>query len=419
MRVNIKSGYWQSIASVLTGSAVAQAIPILGALILARIFSPGEFGVYASWLGIVVFMSVVITGRFETSLAIVADGDPRKLAFISTLVAACIASLSLLILLLVVAISLPLMLQKIALPLLFYALPTALTIATVQTWQSWAAAEGLYRKLTVIRIANAGAITVSQITMGFFQADATVLALGYLIGGVIACALCAILAPIGKLPVEYKNFESIKRFWYGQRRFPLLSLPADAINTAAAQLPIIIVASRFGTEVAGLLAMTLRILGAPLGLLGKSVLDVFKRHAATRYREFGECRDIYLQTLKVLSGGSLVFVIAMFFLSETLFVVAFGEQWRFSGTVAIWMLPYFALAFIASPLSYMVYIAGRQHVDLAWQIALLIMTFVCLTVPTHYESALKYYSSGYALLYVVYIIMSYRFSLGAKNDRHR
>lgn len=399
---------------MLTGSAVAQAIPIIGALILARIFSPGEFGVYASWLGVVVFISVIITGRFETSLAIEADGDPRRLAFVSTLVTAGIASFFLLVLLVVATVLFPAIQQKLALPLLLCTLPTAMTIAIVQSWQSWAAAEGAYRKLTVMRVANAGAITVSQIIIGLFQPDAVVLALGYLVGGMLACALCTTLMPIGKLPVEYRKFESVKAFWYRQRRFPLLSLPADAINTAAAQLPIIIVASRYGAEVAGLLAMTLRILGAPLGLLGKSVLDVFKRHAATRYREYGECRDIYLQTFKVLSGGSIVFVVAILFLSETLFVIAFGEQWRVSAAIAIWMLPYFSLAFIASPLSYMVYIAGKQHVDLFWQIALLIMTFVCLTVPTHYESALKFYSAGYALLYVVYIIMSYRFSLGAK-----
>lgn len=80
-------------------------------------------------------------------------------------------------------------------------------------------------------------------------------------------------------------------------------------------------AHRYGAEVAGLLAMTLRILGAPLGLLGKSVLDVFKRHAASHYRQYGECSDMYIRTLKVLSVGSLIFVVAMLFLSESLFVV--------------------------------------------------------------------------------------------------
>ncbi|WP_187312921.1 oligosaccharide flippase family protein [Candidatus Williamhamiltonella defendens] len=415
MNVNIKNGYWRSIASVLTGSVVAQIIPVLGTLILARICSPSEFGLYASWLGVVLFISVIITGRFETSLAIEEDGDSRKFSFVSTLITSCTVSLFLLILLSVVAASYPAISEKIALSLSLWAIPTALTIAVVQTWQSWAAAEGAYRKLSIIRITNASAIILSQLAFSFFQlSGATMLAFGYFSGGLITCALCAKLMPVGKLPTEYKKIEVIKAFWYRQRRFPLLSLPADAINSAATQLPIIIVASRFGAEATGSLAMTLRILGAPIGLLGKSVLDVFKRHAATHYREFGECRDIYIKNFKILLIGSLVFVFVMFFLSETLFVIAFGEQWRFSGTIVIWMLPYFALAFVASPLSYIVYISNKQYLDLFWQISLFTMTCISLIVPEQYADALKIYSGGYALLYVIYIVMSYRFSLGGK-----
>lgn len=415
MSVNIKNGYWRSIASVLTGSVVAQIITVLGTLILARICSPGEFGLYASWLGVVLFISVIVTGRFETSLAIEEDGDPRKFSFVSTLITSGIVSLFLLILLSVVAALYPAISEKIAPSLLLCAVPTAFTAAVVQTWQSWAAAEGAYRKLSIIRITNASAIIFSQLAFSFFQlGGATMLAFGYFSGGLVTCALCAKLMPVGKLPTEYKKIEVIKAFWYRQRRFPLLSLPADAINSAAAQLPIIIVASRFGAEVTGLLAMTLRILGASLGLLGKSVLDVFKQHAATHYREFGECREIYIKNFKILLIGSLVFVFGMFFLSETLFVIAFGEQWRFSGTIVIWMLPYFALAFVASPLSYIVYIANKQYLDLFWQISLFIMTCISLIVPEQYADALKIYSGGYAFLYVIYIIMSYRFSLGGK-----
>ena len=32
------------------------------------------------------------------------------------------------------------------------------------------------------------------------------------------------------------------------------------------------------------LPLTMRVLGAPVGLLGRAVLDVFKRHAATAFR---------------------------------------------------------------------------------------------------------------------------------------
>ena len=159
--------------------------------------------------------------------------------------------------------------------------------------------------------------------------------------------------------------------------------------------------------------MTMRILGAPIGLLGKSVLDVFKRHAAISYRERGECRADYVRTFRILAIASLGSCLVMASVSESFFALAFGENWRGAGTIAVWLLPLFALRFIASPLSYMVYIAGKQHVDLVWQVALLAMTIAALNIPFYgHDIALQAYSAGYSLLYIVYLAMSYRFSLG-------
>ncbi|NNA93372.1 oligosaccharide flippase family protein [Pseudomonas gessardii] len=414
MRLILKSDYWRSIASVLTGSAIAQIIPILGALVIARLYSPGEFGVFASWLGGVVFLGVLVTGRFETALAIEQDGEPRAYAVFAVLVTALMVAFGLMLTTVVLSYVVPEITQTVSLLLLLCAVPTALTIGVLQTWQSWAAAEGNYGLLSKMRISGASSITLLQIGFGCVHPSATTLGIGYFLGSLIACGIAMKLMPLRVPALETSKAKKIKEFWFRQRRFPQFSLPADAINSAAAQLPVIIVAHRYGAEVAGLLAMTIRILGAPLGLLGKSVLDVFKRHAASHYREVGECRDIYIRTLKALSLGSLMFVVAMLFLSEPLFVIFFGEKWRFSGTIATWMLPYFALAFIASPLSYMVYIAGKQNLDLLWQMALLAMTVGALSVFQNYATALKIYSAGYAVLYIVYIAMSYHFSLGEK-----
>jgi O-antigen/teichoic acid export membrane protein len=98
--------------------------------------------------------------------------------------------------------------------------------------------------------------------------------------------------------------------------------------------------------------------------------------------------------------------------SVALFTAVFGEQWRMSGTIALWMLPMFAMRFVASPLSYMFYVAGKQHVDLVWQVALLGMTVSALTIAEQYDSALQIYSAGYSLMYVFYLYLSYQFSCG-------
>ena len=408
------SSYWKSVASVLTGTALAQIIPIIGSLLIARLYAPAEFGVFSAWLGIVLLLGVVLTGRFETALAIEADGEPRRLAFISTLATAGLVACAAATLLAIAMFVVPGVTDSFPVVLLVASVPTALSIAIAQSWQSWAAAEGSYRHLSVMRIVQAGAVTVIQIIMGTIEASADALAIAHILGVAMGVACSAYLMPTGGFPAG-QAIATVRSFWTRHRRFPLLSLPADAINTGAAQLPLLIVASRFGAETAGLLAMTMRILGAPIGLLGKSGLDVFKRHAASSFRERGECRSDYVRTFKVLALGSVAFCSVMIFASESLFTITFGEAWRGAGTIAVWLLPLFALRFIASPLSYMVYIAGKQHVDLFWQIALLGMTVASLSIPSNHQLALQAYSLGYSMLYVVYLAMSYRFSLGVRS----
>ncbi len=406
-------GFWPSVVSVLTGSVLAQLIPVLGTLIIARQYAPTEFGIFSAWLGIVLMLAVAFTARYETAIAIEPDGEPRKVAVVSTLLTTLFFACATFVILIIAILINIAWIDKVPTILLVASIPTALVIAAMQTWQSWAAAEGKYRQLSAMRIIQAASVTILQIGAGVFYATANTLGIAYLVGVIIGLVFSIILMPISGVSTQI-TLSMIEKFCNKHRKFPIFSLPADTINTAAAQLPVLIVASRFGAETAGLLAMTIRMLGAPVGLLGKSVLDVFKRHAASSFRERGECRDDYIKTFKVLGLGSIVFCLIMVFSSEALFAAAFGEAWRDSGKIALWLLPLFALSFVASPLSYMVYIAGKQHLDLIWQITLLCMTLLTLYIPQRHDIALQLYGFGYSMLYVVYLIMSYRFSLGDK-----
>ena len=85
------------------------------------------------------------------------------------------------------------------------------------------------------------------------------------------------------------------------------------------------------------------------------------------------------------------------------------------------LLPLFALRFVASPLSYVFYVAEKQHVDLLWQLCLLATTMSALLLPSGYRETLLSYAVGYGFLYVVYIALSYRFSAEQPplNDRSK
>jgi O-antigen/teichoic acid export membrane protein len=267
----------------------------------------------------------------------------------------------------------------------------------------------------MMRIAQTTLVTAAQIAVGLSYPSALALALAQAAGVGLGLLVAAWRLPIHPEDAPEGGWKpEVLAFWSRRRRFPLLSLPADSVNTAASQLPLLIVSSRFGAEAAGWLALAMRMLGAPISLLGAAVLEVFRRRAAQSWRERGECRADFLQTLRVLGAGSVAVVLVLTPFAEVLFAAVFGERWRMAGTIARWLLPMFAMRFVASPLSYMFYVAGKQHVDLVWQVALLAMTVGTLTLLPGYAAALVGYSAGYALLYVVYLGLSYRFSLGER-----
>lgn len=404
----------RSVGSVLTGTLIAQLVPIAGTLVLARIFDPASFGVFSAWLSGVLFIGVVLTCRFETSLAVEVDGQPRQTAVVMTLLTIALMSLITTALLWLASVTgMEALIDRLPTALLLVAVPTAALVSATQTLQNWAAADGRYRHLTIMRIAQATSIVLLQIGFGIVWPSAAGLAFGYLTGALLGLAVGLIVMPLQELHLAAVKAELVA-FWRSHRRFPMYSLPADAVNAAAAQLPVLVVTARFGSEEAGLLAMAMRMLGAPMSLLAASVLDVFKRHAGQAYRERGECRAEYLHAFRILLAVAVAAAVVIALGAEPVFAAVFGEVWLGAGTMALWLLPRFAIGFVASPLSYMVYIAGKQQVDLIWQLALLAMTLATLLLVDSVQFALVSYGLGYGGLYLVYLVMSYQFSLGVR-----
>jgi len=404
--------FFHSTKTVLLGMAAAQSIPLLGSLLITRLYAPAEFGMFSAWLGMVSMAAVMVTGRLEVALAVEPDGEPRRFAMVATLTTIAIGSGVLGVLSLIAYWTVPAF-NALTPGLVLMFLPATLLMAAIQTWQSWAAAEGKYHRLSSIRIAQALAVTGVQIIIGSLSPHAVGLAFGHVLGVLIGVCMAVYVMPIGSLrQMKLPFWPSIMTFWQSHRRFPLLALPADVINSAAGQLPLLVITSKFGPEAAGLFALTVRVLGAPITLLGTAVLDVFKRTAATSYRDKGDCKDDYLRMLRVLGVGAIALALGVMLVAEPLFVFAFGERWRQAGTMAVWLMPMFALRFVSSPLSYVLYIAGKQHIDLFWQVALLLMTTGTLYASTDSQTAIQAYSAGYSFLYVIYLTLSWHCSKG-------
>lgn len=72
-------GFWRRITSVLMGTAMAQAIPLLGALLPVQFYAPAEFGLFSAWLGMVYFKGLALVGQYGAALAVEPDIRSRRI----------------------------------------------------------------------------------------------------------------------------------------------------------------------------------------------------------------------------------------------------------------------------------------------------------------------------------------------------
>ncbi|CAM5188354.1 hypothetical protein CDEF62S_02704 [Castellaniella defragrans] len=385
-------------------------MPIAASLVIARLYVPSAFGVYSTWLAVATIVAVCVTYRLEHSLGLEADGAPRERLVIA---AAALIVATGLVLLVIVAIMSRWLITLSGLgsrTLLLCLIPMSVGTALTQLWQSWAANNGDIRELSYMRVWLAASVAIPQVVVGWFEPTSEMLAASQVLGTWFAGWISFRLVPVRHgWPGSFKEtFEwslgALKKY----RRFATLSLGADLTNALSSQLPLLVLTTRFGSDIAGYYALATRAMGAPISILGGAVRDVFKRAANEEFRRTRDCSPVFWRTFRVLAFASAAFVLVAYPLSETAFSLFFGENWRPSGLIAAWLLPMFALRFISSPLSYTLYITERQGSDLFWQIGLLIMTVGTLAFFQTYRTTLISYSAGYAVMYLVYLDLSRR-----------
>lgn len=409
--------FWKHVVTVLTGSAAALALPLLAAPLITRLCTPEEMGVFSVWLGVIAIASVVATLRLEAAMILDHSLSEQRtcfsvVAYFSTLLAITVTALALA----ARVFSIPLALYLPWFGLLTIGICMWLS-ASMQTVLAYATSCHAFGKAAQAKFLGAAAIVLWQLGLLFFGVGGESLLMGQVIGlaiGLIA-AIHLISPPLAKISLkpttsQWNYLKKHQAFW----RF---ALPADLINAVAGQLPLLLIGAKHGVLAAGLFALTQRVLSAPISLLASSVLEVFKRQSVHDFQELGNCEVIYRHTFKVLALLGCGPALFIFLFGPHLFAWLFGASWREAGELARILAPLYFFRFVASPLSYVFYVAGKQRIDLIWQIVLFMMTAMVFLIPLTLKQSLWAYMVGYSLLYIIYLFISYHYSRNIRGTK--
>jgi O-antigen/teichoic acid export membrane protein len=418
--------FWKHLLTVLSGSLAAQALPILAAPLITRLCTPAEMGAFSVWFGVVAIAGVTATLLMENAMIIDQRRHRQRLCF--GVVAWSATWLALLLTAAAALVKLGGLTAMSWLGVLTLGI-AAWLIAMMQTTLAYAASHNAFAPAAKARIVAAGGIALAQLGLLAWGIGAGALMIGQLAGLALGLVAARLLL---KPPTHRRRTFPARSFpargglgvllpSRAQRRYLLThralwnyTLPGNLLNAAVGQLPLLIIGARHGVLAAGLFALTQRVLAAPISLLAASVLEVFKRESVRQFQDTGNCRPAYLHALRVLlllgCAPSLLLLVA----SPALFAFVFGEAWRGAGELAQILAPLYFLNFVASPLSYVFFVAGRLKIELVWQIALFVMTVIVFAIPLTLKQSVLAYTIGYSLLYLLYLRMSYCYAVNAK-----
>jgi len=392
----------------MTGTTIAQAIPIAISPILTRLYTPEDFGVFALFVAITSIFGSIANGRYELAIML-----PRKdedainimaLGFIINVV------LSLFLLFVVIVFHdniLNVLNNKEISPWLYLVPISVFLMGLFNLLNYFNNRKKFYKDLAKANVYKSIGMAIVQLSLGFLKAGAFGLISGQIFSQIISNT--KLFLNIKKLNL-FKEIKKIKIIALGKRYidFPKFSMWAILANTLAVQLTNILISSFYGIKTLGFYSLAQRMLGMPSSLIGASIGQVFFEEATKEKQKTGKAIKTFNSTLKKLLIISIPSFAFLYFIIEDLFAFIFGEEWRIAGKYAQIIIPLFAIRFVVAPLSNINNIFELQKIALLWQLVLLILSISCLYFSYFFNiEFINFLNIFVGIIFIHYAILLY------------
>lgn len=401
----------RNVIFLILGTGISQAIPLVLSPVLTRLYAPENFGIFGVTLSAAAIMAIIITCRYELAINI----TKYKKTAVNLVI--LVFGLSLLFCFLIIFLLFIFDWNAMEITGLDvrYVLAYTFSLVLFQVSTLWLNRLENFKQIASFRLMSAVIIGAAQVLFGFID-----LGNGLILGAIFGNFLTGLII-FSIFLKGYHNLISARTIKYSINRylkFPILSLPANLLNSFSYNSPTIFINFVFGATSAGYYSVTQRMVGAPVNVVGGAFGDVFRQKASQRYNEIGNCIELFDYYFKKLVLISIIPSIVFFIYAVDLFELVFGEGWGQAGEYAKYLLPMFVSRFIAFPLSNMFYIAERQRIDLIIHVLLfcsMLLVFFVGFFAQDIELILKLFSLSFSSTYLVCIYFSRKFAKGSFN----
>jgi O-antigen/teichoic acid export membrane protein len=364
-RLNFNSGIARNVLTLFAGSTLAQAIPLLVSPVLTRLYPVHDFAVLTVMATLVSFAGVIAAGRYEIAIGLPASDDEAKKVVYLAMGITSVFSVLLMVFFIFggtfVAASLNApdathYLLLVPMAILFYGWYQALTY--------WNIRKRRYTVIASSRVSQSLINSGVSLLFAFTGIPVNGLVLGH-VSGHFAATAWTWIRMAGRREIDFRKTDMTRA---GLRQLAAKYSDLPKVNgihalsdMAQTSLVVFIISGMFGSIATGLYGLTMRILQAPLNVIGSSFTAVFYKEVSEKINRQERISKLLRTTMGTLAMISFPVFLVLFIAGPALFSFVFGEQWREAGVYARIMCPWLFLNFIASPVSHLPVILSRQR----------------------------------------------------------
>ena len=378
------SAFTSNVLKLVGGTTLAQGVNAIAAPVLARIYSPHDFGIAAVFISIVSLLAVIACLRYEYAI-VLPERDEDAVNVVALGIGVVLLLTGLTSLLFYYAQS-PILdfLNATELRPFLWLIPVSLLINGVYLALTyWNTRTKHFTRLSITKVSASVTTNASQ---GIIASVAGPTA-GGLISGSLAGFATAAAVLGGQIWRDDHNLflrnvsipkilEALKRY----RKFPLVDSWGGFINSLSWQLPALLLSVFFSQAIVGYYAIAYRLVKLPMSLIGSSVGQVFFQKVSEVREDPVELAKVVEMVFQRLTSLGLFPAVLMTVAGRELFIVILGENWAEAGVfvqiLGLWMFVWF----VSSPLSTLFTVFEKQELALIVHSSILATRFISLLI---------------------------------------
>lgn len=354
---------------LVSGTALAQIIPILLQPVLRRFFSPEVFGAYSVFLSLVGILAIIASFKYDLAIVLPShDKESVNIVFLTFFV-----NLSFCIFLLILVLLFNKgMLQFLNLSEEFgfylYLVPASIFFYNIyQSLNNWLVRQKKFVAITVNKFVRRG-------TEGFFQVIFTLLKQPWgLVAGDLAGHAGNLISGFyqsGRSGLKFSFVSPAKLRYVALKysEFPRFNLIPSFMSACSFLLPAILINKFFSAENTGYFDLSKLLLSVPLALISTSLSNVLLQSMSEKFRKnesmITDIKHVLFIVMVICAGEILIIQ----FFGVLLFKILFGAEWAYSGEISKILVWSYSLNFIVGSFSAVLISFRKIRLLSLWQI---------------------------------------------------